>query len=62
MNRQFRSRRPSARSESNSRKGEQIEFIDSRTGEIDLATMPDEIRFEVDAVQQERRHGWPSIG
>lgn len=30
------------------KKGEEVELIDSRTGTIDLATTPDEIRFEVD--------------
>ncbi len=30
------------------KKGEEIELIDPRTGAIDLATTPDEIRFEVD--------------
>src|SRR6202012_1563218 len=29
-------------------KGEEIELIDARTGTIDLATAPDELRFEVD--------------
>jgi len=29
-------------------KGEEVEFIDPRTGTIDLAATPDEIRFEVD--------------
>jgi type I restriction enzyme, R subunit len=29
-------------------KGEEVELINSRTGEIDLATVPDELRFEVD--------------
>jgi type I restriction enzyme R subunit len=29
-------------------KGEDVEVIDPRTGKIDLATMPDEIHFEVD--------------
>lgn len=30
------------------KKGEHVELIDPQTGNIDLATMPDEIRFEVD--------------
>lgn len=30
------------------RKGEQVEVIDTRTGKIDLAHTPDEIKFEVD--------------
>jgi type I restriction enzyme R subunit len=33
-------------------KGETVELVDTRTGQIDLATLPDAIDFEVEQVQQ----------
>ena len=52
MSRPSGSRRRSAQAGIEFKKGEQIELIDTRTGEIDLAHAPDEIQFEVEAIQQ----------
>ena len=43
------------------KKDEQVEIFNTRTGKIDLVHAPDEIKFEVESVQQARHHRSNSI-